>query len=376
MRNRKLPLIASVLAAMFGASVVFACGWDFPWQLLDNRAATLDTMPVDSRSFAYAEAHLFPPPNDKLTTEEADYPDQDGMAQAVHAEVAGLASDHAGGVPQMRTEANGGSAFSKGAMLPVAVRLYTAGAVDFHKGNSAKAIARFHAILDLPANERRDRAVWAAFMLGRLYASKNNIAKASKSFALTRDLANKGAPDQLGLGVASFGEEARLHLKRAEALHKPEKEMSPRQRREYGREISAAVRLYGEQAAHGSTIGIDSLRQVIDEVIGDDAAVAASICDPKVQQLLVTRTLDADAWARNYQETTPTSQISTLVTSVQKCGSGNITAADRLAAIAYRDGDYDLAHTLAIQMTTPLAMWVQARLAMQKGDVAEAAKCY
>ncbi|HLX06179.1 MAG TPA: hypothetical protein VKR28_11615 [Candidatus Binatus sp.] len=375
MRNRKLPLIASVLAAMFGASVVFACGWDFPWQLLDNRAATLDTMPVDSRSFAYAEAHLFPPPNDKLTTEEADYPDQDGMAQAVHAEVAGLASDQTGVVQQMRTEANGDSAFSKGAMLPVAVRLYTAGAVDFHKGDSAKAIARFRAILELPANERRDRAVWAAFMLGRLYAAKNNIAKASKSFALTRDLANKGAPDPLGLGVASFGEEARLHLKRAEALQKAKK-MSPQQLREYGREISAAVRLYGEQAAHGSTIGIDSLRQVVDEVIGDDAAVAASICDPKVQQLLVTRTLDADAWARNYQETTPTSQISTLVTSVQKCGSGNITAADRLAAIAYRDGDYDLAHTLAIQMTTPLAMWVQARLAMQKGDVAEAAKCY
>ena len=71
-----------------------------------------------------------------------------------------------------------------------------------------------------------------------------------------------------------------------------------------------------------------------------------------------------------------TSQISTLVTSVQKCGSGNITAADRLAAIAYRDGDYQLAHSLAIQTTTPLAMWVQARLAMQKGDVAEAAKYY
>jgi tetratricopeptide (TPR) repeat protein len=375
MRNLKLQLMAACIAALFGASLALACSAVFPWQLLDSRAGTLDTMPVDTRSFAYAEAHLFPSPNDKLIAEETDYPDQDGMAEAVHAEVASLASDQADVVQQMRAEASGDSAFNKGAMLPAAVRLYTAGAVDFHKGDSAKAIARFQAILELPANERRDREVWAAYMLGRLYGSKGDIAEASKSFASTRELANNGAPDPLGLGVASFGEEARLHLKRAETLQKAKK-MSRQQQREYGREIAAAVRLYAEQAAHGSTIGIDSLGRVVDEVIGDNAAVAATICDQMVQQLLVTRTLDGDASAPNSQDTSSTSRISTLVTSVQKCGPGNITAADRLAAIAYRDGDYDLAHTLASQMTTPLAMWVQARLAMQKGDVGEAAKYY
>src|SRR3984957_5505456 len=315
MRNVKLQMIAAVVLACFGASVALACGFYFPWQLLDNRAATLDTMPVDTKSFAYAEAHLFPSPNDKLIAEETD---EDGIAEAVHAEVAGLAPDQANVVQQMRAEASGDSAFNKGAMLPAAVRLYTAGAVDFHNGDSAKAIARFQAILDLPANERRDRAVWAAYMLGRLYGSKGNIAEASKSFALTRELAINGAPDPLGLGVSSFGEEARLHLKRAEALQKAKK-MSPRQRREYGKEIAAAGRLYGEQAAHGSTIAIDSLRRVVDEMIGDDAAVEASICDPMVQRLLVTRTLDGDGSAPNNLETPPTSQISTFVRSVQKC---------------------------------------------------------
>jgi tetratricopeptide (TPR) repeat protein len=369
MRNVKLQMIAAVVLGCFGASVALACGWDFPWQLLENRAATLDTMPVDSKSFAYTEAHLFPAPTDKLTTEESD--DQDDMEQTVHAEVAGLASDQADIVQQMRAEANGDSAFNKGAMLPAAVRLYTAGAVDFHKGDSAKAIARFKAILDLPASERRDREVWAAYMLGRLYGSKRDVAEASKSFALTRELVNKGAPDPLGLGVASFGEEARLHLTRAQALQKSKK-TSPQQQREYSHEIVAAVRLYAEQAAHGSALGIDSLRFVVDEVPG----VAASICDPMVQRLLVARTLDGDAWAPSNLYTPLTSPISTLVTSVQKCGSRNVTAADRLAAIAYRDGDYQLAQSLAIQTTTPLAMWVQARLAMQKGDVGEAAKFY
>ncbi len=385
MCNLKRPLIASVLAALFGASIVLACGGDFSWQPFDDRAATLDTMPVDIRSFAYAEAHLLPSPNDKLITEEIGYPNgprNDDIAEAVaHAEVAGLASDQADLVQQMRAEASGDNAFNKGAMLPAAVRLYTAGAVDFHKGDLAKAISRFQAILDLPANERRDREVWAAFMLGRLYGSKNDIAEASKSFALTRELANNGAPDPLGLGVASFGEEARLHLKRAVTLQKAKK-MSPQQQQEDGREIVAALRLYAEQAGHGSKIGIDSLRRVVDDVLDDDAAVAASICDPMVQQLLVARTLDADASSPNSEDTsstsqiTSTSQISTLVRSVQKCGSGNLIAADRLAAIAYRDGDYHLAQSLASQATTPLAMWVQARLAMQKGDVGEAAKYY
>ena len=374
MRNLKLQLIVGLIIVCYGTSVALACAFIFPWQLLDNREETLDKMPVEERSFAWAEAHLVPSPEDKLIAEEADYPDKTRVAEAVHAEVAGLASDQADVVQQMRAEASGDSAFNKGALLPAAVRLYTAGAVDFHRGDSAKAIRRFKAILDLPASERRDRAVWAAYMLGRLYGRKNEIAEASKSFALTRELANRGAPDPLGLGVASFGEEARLHLDRVHALQNLKK-MSSRQRREYGPEIVATVRLYAEQAAHGSTIGIDSLRDVTDEVLGDDSAVAASICNPMVQRLLVTRTLNADTWPA-YDRTPSTSQISTLVRSVQKCGSANLVATDRLAAIAYRDGDYQLADSLATQVTTPLAMWVQARLAMQKGNVGEAAKYY
>jgi tetratricopeptide (TPR) repeat protein len=371
MRNLKLQLIFGLVIVCYGTSVALACAFVFPWQLLDNREETLDKMPAEEHSFAWAEAHVFPSPKDKLIAVETE--DSDEPEAVTHAEVTGLSSDQAEVVREMRAQTTGDSAFDRGALLPASVRLYTAGAVDFHKGDSAQAIRRFKAILDLPASERRDREVWAAYMLGRLYVRKGEIGEASKSFALTRELANNGAPDPLGLGVASFGEEARLHLKRAQALQKAEP-MSSKQRRENDHEIVAAVRLYAEQAAHGSTIGIDSLRDVIDEVLGYDSD--AAICDPMVQQLLVTRTLNADTWSRDNRVIPSTPQISGLVRSVQKCGSGNLIAADRLAAIAYRDGDYKLAHTLATQMTTPLAMWVQARLAMQKGDVGEAAKYY
>jgi cellulose synthase operon protein C len=380
MRNLRRQLVAACILACFGASVAFACSAVFPWQLLDNRAATLDTMPVNTNSFAYVEAHLVPSPKDFMSPEEIPYsygePHNDVLAEAVaQAEVAGLSSDQAEIVRQMRAETSGDLAFSKGALLPASIRLYTAGAVDFHKGDTSKAIARFQAILDLPQGKRRDRAVWAAYMLGRLYGREGNVAQASRAFALTRELHVKNTPDPLGLGVASYGEEARLHLDRARRIQKA-KPMSPEQQQKYRDEIGAAVRLYAEQAARGSTVGIDSLRRVVDEVLGDDSAVAASICDPLVQRLLVTRTLQGEAVIPYGFDNTPTG-ISQLVNSVQKCPSNNnITAADQLAAIAYRDGDYRLAQNLASQSNTSLASWVKARLAMQKGDVAGAAKYY
>src|SRR5260370_37864894 len=95
MQNLRHQLIAAVVLACFGASVALACGGDFGWQPFDDRAATLDTMPVNSRSFAYAEAHLLPSPNDKLTAEETAYPDKTRIAEAVHAEVAGAACGQA-----------------------------------------------------------------------------------------------------------------------------------------------------------------------------------------------------------------------------------------------------------------------------------------
>lgn len=117
MRNVRVELAAAALLVCFGASLALACGIQFAWQLLDNRAATLDTMPVDTRSFAYAEVHLVPAPKDNLITDEAAYssPDNDALAQDIaKAETKGLTSDEAAAVRQMRAESTGDGAFDKG----------------------------------------------------------------------------------------------------------------------------------------------------------------------------------------------------------------------------------------------------------------------
>jgi tetratricopeptide (TPR) repeat protein len=177
--------------------------------------------------------------------------------------------------------------------------------------------------------------------------------------------------------VASYGEEARVHLDRARALKKT-KELSSKHK-DYGQEIAAAVRLYAEQAAHGSGSGIDSLRIVAYEVLGDEAAVEASICDPIVQQLLIDRLLtdyaSPPSFYPGYSGDYPNSQLAQVVSATQGC-EVHLAKADQLAAIAYRSGDYHLAQRIVAQATGPLASWVRARLAMQQGNNAEAAKNY
>jgi tetratricopeptide (TPR) repeat protein len=65
-----------------------------------------------------------------------------------------------------------------------------------------------------------------------------------------------------------------------------------------------------------------------------------------------------------------------LVEAVERSGLDHPAGADRLAALAYRTGRYDLAATLAAKTASPLASWVKAKLALQRGDLAAAAGFY
>ena len=54
----------------------------------------------------------------------------------------------------------------------------------------------------------------------------------------------------------------------------------------------------------------------------------------------------------------------------------HIADADRVAALAYRVGRYDLAQALAERLDTALAWWVRAKLAVRQGDTERAAHAY
>ena len=380
-------LLATPIVLALGATLALACGPDFPWQLLDNRSATLSATP--SNSFAYEVAHLVPAPTDALKAVEFDeYQHDQALASFAEAEAAGLSAEQTAAVTAMRGADSGEDALAKGEIVPAAVRLYTAGAVDFTKSDEDKAAERFQAVLDLPPEDQQARAVWAAFMLGRIAKRAGDADKTAEAFTLTRALALKGAPDPLGLAVASYGEEARLHLDRATALLDDNGALpsDPDAAATYGREIAASAALYAEQAARGSDSGVQSLRIIAEQLLDDPERITATVRDPLVQRLLVAYVLAHDSNApQQTAQPDPNSPTTaappdpvfiTLVETIERAGLDHPVAADRLAALAYRIGRYDLAASLAGKTASPLASWVKAKLALQKGDLAGAAGFY
>jgi hypothetical protein len=89
-----------------------------------------------------------------------------------------------------------------------------------------------------------------------------------------------------------------------------------------------------------------------------------------VQRLVV-------AYVLAMSEDAPTSGDSDLVRLIKVAtGLKQIEGADRLAALAYHAGDYEDARLLADQLPGPLASWVKAKLALQRGNLEKAAAFY
>lgn len=97
--------------------------------------------------------------------------------------------------------------------LPEEFRFYLEGALAYYLKDTVAARRHWKALLDLPKEARQYRSVMAAFML-----AKTSPDGDPASYRLVRDLAGDGFADHLGLGAASYGREAQLHLFRGEFL--------------------------------------------------------------------------------------------------------------------------------------------------------------
>jgi len=364
-------ILAAIILLSTGVSLAIACGPFFPWQLFDNRVETFKAAPVNS--FVFQAVKIAPSPTDKLKAIGSDAPDALPKAEAV-----GLSAAQSTLLQQIRTDATGDQAYQQGASLPESIRLYAGGAIDFHQKQLAKAQQRFEAVLKVPGSDQL-RATWAAYMLGRIDALNGDPDQAAQEFQLTRQLAIHGAPDPLGLAVASYGEEARLHLNRAKS------DLLQKDRRpkdcvaDCRRELVAAISLYAEQAARDSTSGIDSLREVaklllqpIDQV-RPYALLNATIEDPIVQKLVVAY---GQAYFKTEGVDSPVSQNGGVCNSGLTDAAAHLAWPDQTAALAYQSGAYDLARILADRVHSPLASWVKAKLALQRYDLKAAAAFY
>ncbi|WP_277964039.1 hypothetical protein [Pseudomonas sp. RIT-To-2] len=393
MWNRKKLATVIAVALSTGTVAVMACGPFFPLQVLDDRAQALASPP--GNSFAFEATHWITPA-DALKAYERDNNPYGEPVTPDKPDQASLPAAQWTALQAMRQADSDAAAYALGSALPPALRLYTTGAVDLKAAqrctteaqgcvdeSQALAAQRFQAVLDLPAEQGAARSVWAAYALGRLHAERGEQSAAAQAFNQARTLALAGASDPWGLAVSSYGEEARLYL------------VNGQQRCDYtdftnGTEcpngitpanLQRAIALYAEQAARGSDIGLQSLRILAEWLLSDGDTAASVIDDPLSQRLLVAYAIGraSDVLGENADtpaDYTSNAVLKTLVEAIRKKEIQHVQGADRLAALAYRVGDYSMAQALVDKQSSALAGWVRAKLALRQGNTPAAAQAY
>jgi hypothetical protein len=255
---------------------------------------------------------------------------------------------------------------------------YFDGAVAWAKPDGAgmaAARAAWERLLALPANERRFKSTWAAFMLGKSWA-KDDPEKAAAYFRQVRDLARRGFLDSAGLAAASLGEEARIVLNDGK--------------------FAEALELYLDQFATGDPSAVNSIRftaakainsedEVIWRVDGktapEDAKSANTNNDDSLQSLAANQRVQPVITAyliSRYGLESPGSMQTNLTQSwlaaVESANVRDVDSAEKLALAAYQIGDWDSAQRwIDRARTSPVAQWLQARLLLRAGKTDAAA---
>jgi tetratricopeptide (TPR) repeat protein len=127
--------------------------------------------------------------------------------------------------------------------------------------------------------------------------------------------------------------------------------------------------------------------------LAEPSRIDATIKDPLVERLLVAYVLarvddvvngkpideyggpapDAGVHDGKF---VPNPVLANLAGAIVKAGLDHPAGADRVAALAYRLGRYDVAERMADRSGSALALWIKAKIALQKGDLAAAQRDY
>ncbi len=245
--------------------------------------------------------------------------------------------------------------FVKG--LPGEFTDYFAGAMTWHNpAVQDKSLARspWEQLLSRPENERRFKSTWAAFMLGKSWAT-NDPATAIAYFKQVRDLARRGFVDSVGLAAASLGLEARVELKRGNLQH--------------------ALLLYLEQYATGDETALNSLRIAANTALREaDAPTLARLArDAKTRQVITAYLISC---RESHLETLPAvdDSVKRWLVAVEAANVVDLESAEKLALAAYRYGELDEAwRWIKRARSSPVAQWMEAKLLLHAGKLAPAA---
>jgi LysM repeat protein len=241
--------------------------------------------------------------------------------------------------------------------LPAEFADYLEGALAWRNpALTDKAAARtaWQRLLDRPADERHFKSAWAAFMLGKLF-EKEDPDKAIAYFKQVRGLARQGFADSVGLAAACLGLEARIYYQQEK--------------------FEPALELYLEQLDAGDRTAPTSLHLLLLAVLGKGTeALSPLASNPRTQRVVTAFLVSHPGPTWNpIAERRQRERALVWLQTVEAVGVKDVDSAEKLALIAYQHNEIDLAERwLRRAPHQPLSQWLQAKLLLRAGKVAEA----
>ncbi|HEY8961093.1 MAG TPA: hypothetical protein VIM57_02745, partial [Luteolibacter sp.] len=261
----------------------------------------------------------------------------------------------------------------------------------FARKEFAGAKAGWEKLLQRPVEQRHYRSVWAAYMLGKCcLLDEKTWGQAITWFEKCREFARAGFADSEGLAADSFGWQARAEFDSGN---------SPAAARHYLQQLalgdrSAIVSLKllipGWSLEHFSTLAdgadptsadgadlitpddharIEAKLQAARDRVGKELTAAAK--DPVLRQIVTAHILATSS--SEMSEAEQTSLVSWLA-AVEQAKLTQVEGAASLGWVAYMAGRFTDAQKWVNleQPVTPRGQWLQAKLALRKGEFAEA----
>jgi len=239
--------------------------------------------------------------------------------------------------------------------LPGEFADYISGAISYHSKDFEKAIEAWKRLLDRPAEQRKYKSTWAAFMIAKALLD-SEPGEAVKWFGRTRELARDGFVDSIGLAASSLGWEARAELNRGNDAR--------------------AMELYLAQAPTGAPTAIASLRIVCRRIIRSDPNALEAIARNASARKVLTAYIVSHIESWQYKSESLAKLVGQWLEAAETAHVDFLKEADRLAWAAYNLGEMELtARWLKVaEEDAPMAQWLRAKLLLRAGKVEEAAE--
>jgi hypothetical protein len=258
--------------------------------------------------------------------------------------------------------------------LPGEFADYFEGAIAYYQGDGDTAEAAWERLLKLPAAERKFKSTWAAYMLGTAWDSEGHDASAAnaadderalKYFLRVNELAQNGFDDSLGLNTASIGREARIWLRR--------------------KNYEGAIELYLQQMAAGDDSAMISLRFTTAAALDENGATLEQMKllakNPRTRRVITAYLISRNPYSDRSEITGNADakkffgRTDRWLAAVESAKVKDLESAEQLALAAYQAGDMDAAQRWVNRAgDSPVAEWLQAKLFLRAGKIDAAAK--